>query len=110
VPFKWALSRFRQEHETLTFEADMGFPPGFHLDIVRHRWSGHTGTKKKRIEPWMIVPPGAGRSYHAKNPCDPAELTPVVNALASCRDKDFVSVRFHPTAAALRRHRCTGQP
>lgn len=96
LPFKWAISRFRQERETLTFEADMGFPPGFHLDIIRHRWSGHTGAKKKEDRSWMVVRPGPV-ILTTQEPW-PAELTPVVNALASCRDKDFVSVRFHPTA------------
>ena len=27
LPVHWALSRWRQQQETLTFEADMGFPP-----------------------------------------------------------------------------------
>jgi len=30
LPVQWVLSRWRQQQETLTFEADMGFPPGFH--------------------------------------------------------------------------------
>ncbi len=56
LPVQWALSRWRQQQETLTFEADMGFPPGFHLDVIRHRWSGQTGPKTtKGTRAWTIT-------------------------------------------------------
>ena len=58
LPVQWALSRWRQEQETLTFEADMGFPPGFRLDVVRHRWSGQTGAKSSKTRAWAISRPG----------------------------------------------------
>ena len=102
LPVQWALSRWRQQQETLTFEADMGFPPGFHLDVIRHRWAGHTGGKNSGsqtpagVRPWTI---------HRPDPVIlttkeewPAELSPVVNALASWREKDFVGVRFNSTS------------
>ncbi len=102
LPLQWALSRLRQQQETLTFEADMGFPPGFHLDVIRHRWAGHTGGKSSRsktpagVRPWTI---------HRPDPVIlttkeewPAELSPVVNALASWREKDFVGIRFNSTS------------
>jgi len=92
LPVKWALSRWREQQETLTFEADMGFPPGFHLDIVRHRWSGQTGDKKKTRR-WAVVRPGPVVLTTKED--WPLELPPVVNALATWRDKDFVSVRFN---------------
>ena len=95
LPIKWAVSRWHRQQETLTFEADMGFPPGFHLDIVRHRWSGQTGDKKTSRR-WMISHPGPVVLTTKED--WPLELTPVVNALAAWRDKDFVSVRFKQTS------------
>jgi len=95
LPVKWALSRWRDQQETLTFEADMGFRPGFHLDIVRHRWSGQTGDKKKTRR-WAVARPGPVVLTTKED--WPLELTPVVNALATWRDKDFVSVRFKQTS------------
>ena len=95
LPLKWALCRWREQQETLTFEADMGFPPGFHLDIVRHRWSGQTGDRKKTRR-WAVTRPGPVILTTKQD--WPLELTPVVNALATWRDKDFVSVRFHQTS------------
>lgn len=74
----------------------MGFPPGFHLDVIRHRWSGRTGERVRRNRSWSVVHPGP--VVLTTKDDWPAELTPVVNALASWRDKDFVSVRFNPTS------------
>jgi hypothetical protein len=95
LPAKWVLSRLRRQQETLTFEADMGFPPAFHLDILRHRWSGQT-CEKKAVRNWMVTRPGPVVLTTKEQ--WPPELTPVVNALATWRDKDFVSVRFKQTA------------
>jgi hypothetical protein len=107
LPVQWALSRWRHQQETLTFEANMGFPPGFHLDVIRHRWSGHTGAKTSRAKDlgarnstgkraWTVTRPGPVILTTKED--WPVELSPVVNALASWRDKDFVGVRFNPTS------------
>ncbi len=97
LPVQWALSRWRRQQETLIFEADMGFPPGFHLDVIRHRWSGQTGAKTtKGTRSWMVSRPGPVILTTKED--WPAELSPVVNALASWHDKDFVGVRFKSTS------------
>ena len=81
LPVQWALSRWRQQQETLTFEANMGFPPGFHLDVIRHRWSGHSGAKGSTQErAWTVTRPGPVILTTKED--WPVELTPVVNALA----------------------------
>lgn len=94
-PIGWIMSRWRKQEETLTFEADMGFPPGFHLDIIRHRWSGRTGGSSKH-RTWTVSRPGP--VILTTKDDWPSELTPVVNALTSWRDKEFVSVRFNQTS------------
>jgi len=117
LPVQWAMSRWRQQQETLTFEANMGFPPGFHLDVIRHRWSGRTGPRdsgvkdpvskdrslkdpgskeSSRTRAWTITRPGPVILTTKED--WPVELSPVVNALASWRDKDFVGVRFNSTS------------
>jgi hypothetical protein len=97
LPVQWALSRWRQQQETLTFEANMGFPPGFHLDVIRHRWSSQTGAKTtKGSRAWTITHPGPVILTTKED--WPIELSPVVNALASWRDRDFVGVRFNSTS------------
>jgi hypothetical protein len=97
LPVQWALSRWRQQQETLTFEANMGFPPGFHLDVIRHRWSGHSGAKSSTgTRAWNITRPGPVILTTKED--WPIELSPVVNALASWREKDFVGVRFNSTS------------
>lgn len=117
LPVQWAMSRWRQQQETLTFEANMGFPPGFHLDVIRHRWSGRTGARDSgakgrgskdagskdagskestRTRSWTISRPGPVILTTKED--WPVELSPVVNALASWRDKNFVGVRFNSTS------------
>jgi hypothetical protein len=100
LPLHWLVSHWHKQQETLTFEADLGFPPVFHLDVIRHRWSGRTGGepagpagRKGRDRTWTISRPGPVILTTKED--WPAELTPVVNALASWHDKDFVSVRFN---------------
>jgi hypothetical protein len=96
LPPSWFLSRWRREEETLTFEADMGFPPGFHMDVIRHRWSGPTAAKLPKSRNWTIT---RSKPVVLTTKEDwPTELTPVVNALTSWREKDFLSVRFNPTS------------
>ena len=67
------------------------------LDVLRRRWSGHSvkkSTSASRV--WEIVRPGPV-ILTTKDEWPP-ELTPLVNALTSWRDKDFLSVRFKPTS------------
>jgi len=95
LPLRWLLSRWRKQEETLTFEANMGFPPGFHMDVVRYRWAGQTTAKKSgRTRSWAIARPSPVVLTTTGD--WPVEVTPVVSALTSWRDKDFLSVRFDP--------------
>ena len=97
IPLQWVLSRYRHEKETLTFEADLGFPPGFQLDVIRHRWSGRSGHKGfKTARTWNISRPGP--VVLTTRDEWPAEISPVMNALISWRDKDFMTVRFDPAS------------
>jgi hypothetical protein len=76
--------------------------PRFHLDVIRHRWSGHSGAKDTGTKnstgtrAWTISRPGPVILTTKED--WPVELSPVVNALASWRDKDFVGVRFNTTS------------
>ena len=97
-PLQWFLSRWRKQAETLTFEADMGFPPGFHLEVIRRRWSGHSSKTKTGPDArtWTLSRPGP--VVLTTKDDWPPELTPVINALGNWRDKDFLNVRFNRTS------------
>jgi hypothetical protein len=94
LPLRWLLSRYRRQQETLTFEANLGFPPGFRLDVIRHRWAGRSGNKSSKARVWNISRPGP--VVLTTKDDWPAEVSPVMNALIAWRDKDFMSVRFDP--------------
>ena len=97
LPLQWLASRYRHEKETLTFEANLGFPPGFRLDVMRHRWSGRSTQKSsKGMRTWSISRPGP--VVLTTKDDWPAEVSHLMNALIAWRDKDFMSVRFNPAS------------
>jgi hypothetical protein len=96
LPLHWLLCRWRKQKETLTFEADLDYAPGFQLNVIRHRWV--TGSKKPLFKSakreWMLSRPGPivlttqAQWTH--------ELTPLVNSLMTARGHNLISVRFRP--------------
>jgi hypothetical protein len=97
LPVQWLVSCWHRQKETLTFEADLGGSPGFHLEVVRHRWSAHnrgTTSRKRDGREWDIyeAPPIilTTRTHWKQDPT--AEL----NALMSARRQDILQVHFRP--------------
>jgi hypothetical protein len=96
LPIQWLMSCWDRQKETLTFEADLGGSPSFHLEVVRHRWSAHNrGVSRKRDErEWDLYQPGpiilTTRTHWKEDPS--AEL----NALMSARRQDILQVHFRP--------------
>jgi hypothetical protein len=97
LPWNWLGSRYHRQRETLTIEADLGFPPGFRLDVIRHRWSGCSDdTSSKETRSWSISRPGPVVLTTRED--WPAEVRPIMHALIASRAKDFMSVRFNPAS------------
>ena len=97
LPVHWLLSCWHQQKETLTFEADLGGSPSFHLEVVRYQWSDHnrrTTSRKRDEREWDIYQPGpiilTTRTHWKQDPT--AEL----NALMSARHQDLLQVSFRP--------------
>ena len=97
LPIQWLLSCWHRQKETLTFEADLGGSPSFHLEVVRHRWSAHnrgTNSRKRDEREWDLYQPGpvvlTTRTHWKEDPS--AELS----ALMSARRQDILQVRFRP--------------
>lgn len=97
LPIHWLLSWLHRQEETLTFEADLGGSPSFHLEVVRHRWPAlNRGIlpRKRDQREWDLYQPGpiilTTRTHWKQDPS--AEL----NALMSARQQDILQVRFRP--------------
>jgi hypothetical protein len=101
LPIQWLLSCWRRQKETLTFEADLGGSPSFHLEVVRHRWCAHNRgisprkrNRKHEDREWEVYQPGpiilTTRTHWKHDPS--AEL----NALMSARRQEIFQVRFRP--------------
>jgi hypothetical protein len=94
-PVQWLLSCWRKQKETLTFEADLGGSPRFHLEVVRHRWCAHSrGAGARDNREWEVHEPGpvilTTRTHWKEDPV--AEL----NALMAVRHQEVLQVRFRP--------------
>jgi hypothetical protein len=98
VPVSWAVSRWRKEKETLSFEADLDTAPRFHLEVHNHRWSGHN-SKSIASKNWVVTRPGpvvlTSRTRWER------ELNPVISALMASRERNFKTIRFSPLSPHL---------
>lgn len=97
LPVQWLLSVWHKQKETLTFEADLGGSPSFHLQVVRHRWCAHSrGVRAQRKDEreWDLYQPGPiilTTRTHWKQ-----DTSPELNALMAVRQQDVLQVRFRP--------------
>lgn len=97
LPIHWVLSAWHKQKETLTFEADLGGSPSFHLEVMRHRWCAHSRgvtTRRRSDREWDIYEPGpvilTTRTHWKEDP------NPELNALMTVRQQDVLQVRFRP--------------
>ena len=97
LPVHWLISCLHGQKETLTFEADLGGSPSFHLEVMRHRWSAQNrgiSSRKRDDREWDLYQPGpiilTTRTHWKQDPS--AEL----NALMSARRQDILQVHFRP--------------
>lgn len=100
LPVQWALSRYRKQKETLTFEADLDYAPALRLEVFRHRWTTSGGAKL--VDParnWTISRPSPVLLTTSTN--WQRELPPIVNALMTSGGHNLVSVRFGPNSPHL---------
>jgi hypothetical protein len=98
IPLHWLLAICRKQKETLTFEANLDFVPGFQLEVYRHQWLTHKVQLDGDRE-WTVSRPGpivlTTRTKWGN------ELTPVVNTLMSSSGHSLMSVRFRSDAPHL---------
>jgi hypothetical protein len=92
----WIVDCWHRQKETLTFEADLGGSPSFHLEVVRHRWSARSrsvGRARDQRE-WEVHHPGplilTTRTHWKEDP------TSELNALMMVQRQDVLQVRFRP--------------
>jgi len=97
LPLQWLLTQLHKQKETLTFEADLGGSPAFHLEVVRHRWCAHSHgvtTRKRDEREWDVYEPGpvvlTTRTHWQQ------DSTPELNTLMAVRQQDVLQVRFRP--------------
>jgi len=96
LPVHWLLSCWHKQIETLTFEADLGGSPSFHLEVIRHRWCAHSRgiTTRRNKREWDRYPQDPvilTTRTHWKQ-----DSTRELNTLMTVRQQDVLQVRFRP--------------
>jgi hypothetical protein len=93
LPFSWLAKWWRREPDTLIFEADFDFPPGFSLEVRNHRWCGRTTRRfSSSPEHWQFeqtTPIVLTSRRHWER-----EVSSMMNALLGCRERDFLRLAF----------------
>ena len=100
IPVQWFLSVLRKQRETLTFEADLGYAPGLHLDLFHQRWFTHRHIHTTAVaQNWSVTRPSP--VVLTTRASWTHELTPVVNTLMTSRGHNLLSVRFRQSSPHL---------
>ena len=96
-PHRWLGQWWRCEPATITFEADLDSAPGFNLQVRQHRWSGRS-SKRFSSNPagWEFEP--VTPLILTSRPTWQREVTGMMNALLSCRDREVLSLGFRRTS------------
>jgi hypothetical protein len=98
MPIQWLISLWRKQKETVTFETDLDYVPGFQLEVFRHRWVTHKNAGRNSKD-WTITRPGpivlTTKTQWTQ------ELNPVVNTLITSRGQDLLVVRFRTESPHL---------
>ena len=56
MPVQWALSLWRGQEETVTFEANLDYAPTFNLEVFRHRWFTQNSPDETGAHNWIPAP------------------------------------------------------
>ncbi len=97
LPLSWLIARFRGRQETLTFQADLDFAPGFNLEVRNHRWCGRTRRRfPHNTENWSTERPGPF-VITTRNDWQ-REITNMMHSLVASRECDCLTVSFNRTS------------
>ena len=108
LPVHWLLSYWHKQKETLTFEADLGGSPSFHMEVVRHRWCARSrgvSARQRDEREWDVYEPGPDHSDH------PHPLEAGSHERTECLDDGSPAGRppgpLPPRISTVFRHGCT---
>jgi len=100
LPLQWLLSRWHKQRDTLTFEADLDYVPGIHLEVLRHHWLTHSDRKMLRpSRNWTVSRPGPV-VLTTSNQWQ-QELPPIMSTLMTSRGHNLLDVRLNPESPHL---------
>ncbi|HET9282847.1 MAG TPA: hypothetical protein VFR24_12890 [Candidatus Angelobacter sp.] len=93
TPVQWLFNKVRNRNESLTFQADLDFPPAFSLHVHNFRWvarssrrtpANHAGWKFECLQPMII----------STRPDSQKEIACAMASLTRADGSEFVDVSF----------------
>lgn len=94
LPIHWLIHRVRKQPETLTFRADLDYPPCFNLEVHNHRWLGRS--RRRLSRGWGIE--RAGPFVLTTRTEWQREITGMMGALLASRECECMRVSFSRTS------------
>ena len=94
APARWAAWRWRRRRETLTFEANLPYPPQCSVEIGRTRWTGLTrrGVQNTGTWPTHTLP----ALFISTQPEWDPEIAGRMSCVVSNQELEFLAVSFRP--------------
>ncbi len=93
TPFQWIFNKFKGQRESLTFQADLDFPPAFSLQVQNFRWFARSSRKASIDKPgWRFehLPP---LMISTKTQCQ-QEIASAMTSLSKGDNGDFLEISF----------------
>jgi hypothetical protein len=100
LPVQWFLSRWHNQRETVTFEADLDNAPGVQMEVFRHHWLSDSDRRMIRSSRnWTVTRPRPVVLTTSNQWRE--ELPPIVNTLMTSRGHSLLKVRLRPESPHL---------
>ena len=93
MPLSWLISRWCRQQETLTFEADLDYPPAFNLEVNNYRWQRKL-PRRSAPDPDRLMLVRSGPIVLTTRGDWQQDLTNMMNGFLASRDCDFETVSF----------------
>ena len=96
LPLSWIHGLIKKQRETVTFDANLQYPPGFNLEVQNQRWWGKAKKTRKRLpkNSSVVRLKHVGPFVLTSRRDWQRDITSMMHALSASRDCDLLSVSF----------------
>ena len=93
TPFQWIFNKVKGQRESLTFQADLDFPPTFSLQVQNFRWFARSSRKASIDKPGWRFEHLPSLMISTKTQCQ-QEIASAMTSLSKGDNGDFLEINF----------------